>query len=278
MKVSVVLTVYNNSIYLNRCIQSILDQSYLPYEIIIIDDGSRDNYSKEIYNKYKKLIKIKFFKTKNQGPSKARNFGLKKVKSEYFVFFDPDDMMSKRFIENKIKIFNKEKKPELIGVYSNSILKYNKIEKKLKYKKNISDLNYIDTIGYENGISGSLPTYLFRKDDTFNKIFLDNNLKINEDFDFIIRLLRNKKKVFGTNKFDSFIHMEKSSLTRKKNNRFLIYKNQIKFLKKAKKFKYFSNDELKEREKYKEKLMAKNSLINFKIFDFIKYIGKYLID
>ena len=63
-------------------------------EIILIDDGSKDNEAEKMIKKYVlKKTKFQFYKTKNQGPSKARNFGLNKVKSKYFIFFDPDDVM-----------------------------------------------------------------------------------------------------------------------------------------------------------------------------------------
>ena len=48
-KVSIILTIYNNSKFLNNCIKNILNQSYLPKEIILIDDGSKDNNAKKIY-------------------------------------------------------------------------------------------------------------------------------------------------------------------------------------------------------------------------------------
>ena len=246
-QVTIIITVFNNSKFLRRCLESINLQSYKVSEIILIDDGSKDNEAEKMIKKYVlKKLNFNFIKQKSS-PSKARNFGLNKVKSKYFIFFDPDDVMLKNLIKNKIKIFNKKKDPKLIGVYSNAILKTDKTERKFKYKKNFADENNIDSIGYENGISGSLPTYLFQKDKISN-FFLDNNLKINEDFDFIIRLLKNKKKVFGSGKYDSIIYLEKNSLTRKKSNKFLIYKNQIKFLKKAKKNKYFSETELTKRD------------------------------
>ena len=98
-KVSIILTIYNNSKFLNNCIKSILNQSYLPKEIILIDDGSKDNNAKKIYVKFKKTknVSFKFFKIKNVGPSGARNFGYKKIKYIYFCFFDPDDFMKKNF-------------------------------------------------------------------------------------------------------------------------------------------------------------------------------------
>ncbi len=163
-KVSVIITVYNNSNYLEKCIGSILEQSYLPKEVILVDDGSRDNLTKNIFKKNKlQKINFRYYKIKNKGPGGARNFALKKIKSDYFIFFDPDDIMKKDFIKDKLKIFNLKKNKNLIGVYSNLKFIYKNSIKIIKYKKNISSSKDIDSIGYENGISGSLPSYLLKK-------------------------------------------------------------------------------------------------------------------
>ena len=123
--VSIVLTVYNNSKYLEKCIINILKQSYPPKEIVLVDDGSTDNKTKKIYTKFKftKNINFKFYKIKNLGPSGARNFALKKIKHSYFCFFDPDDYMGKNFIKNRINIFQKYSQKNIIGVYSNEKFK-----------------------------------------------------------------------------------------------------------------------------------------------------------
>jgi glycosyltransferase involved in cell wall biosynthesis len=90
-KVSIILTIYNNSQFLNNCLRSILNQSLLPNEVILVDDGSIDDNTKNIYLKFKKIKKVnfRFFKIKNIGPSGARNFGLKKLKEIIFVFLIP---------------------------------------------------------------------------------------------------------------------------------------------------------------------------------------------
>mgnify|MGYP002842824528 CR=1 FL=1 len=194
-KISTVITIYNNSKFLIKCINSILKQTYPSKEIILIDDGSDDDYTKKIYLKFKKNqknIEFKFYKIKNVGPSGARNFGLKKVKYNYFCFFDPDDYMKKNFIRNKMLAFEKNKNKKIVGIYSNARIKNNKKFKDINYKAGLSSTKNIDTIGYKNGVSGSLPTYIFYKPLIPNLLKFDENFSINEDFDFIIRLLKKK--------------------------------------------------------------------------------------
>jgi glycosyltransferase involved in cell wall biosynthesis len=57
LKLTIIVTVYNNSIYLDRCINSILNQTVLPFEIVIVDDGSKNKIDKKKINKYKKVFK-----------------------------------------------------------------------------------------------------------------------------------------------------------------------------------------------------------------------------
>lgn len=97
--VSLILPVYNVEKYLERCLNSILSQTYSNFELIIIDDGSTDNCH-NIINKYKKIdSRIKAFRQENKGLSAARNEGLKKANGEYIGFIDSDDYISKYYIE-----------------------------------------------------------------------------------------------------------------------------------------------------------------------------------
>ena len=78
-KVSIILSLYNSANSVSKTIQSILNQSYKNYELIIINDGSTDN-TKKILNKYKRQQKIKIFNfNSNLGLAKRLNFGISKV-------------------------------------------------------------------------------------------------------------------------------------------------------------------------------------------------------
>lgn len=105
VKYSIIIPVYNSSKTLERCINSVLNQKYEDWELIIIDDGSTDN-SVEIIKKYiNNNYKIKSFSQKNSGPGKARNLGIEKSNSEYICFMDADDYMEDNYLQlvnNKI--------------------------------------------------------------------------------------------------------------------------------------------------------------------------------
>ena len=94
-KVSVIIPVYNVSGYLDKCIKSVVDQTYKNLEIILVDDGSTDN-SPEICDGYaERDDRIKVVHKKNGGLSSARNAGLDVAKGDYVSFIDGDDSLEK---------------------------------------------------------------------------------------------------------------------------------------------------------------------------------------
>lgn len=97
--ISVIVPVYNVKEYLERCINSIINQTYKKLEIIIVDDGSTDG-SSVICDTYKeKDSRIKVFHKKNGGLSDARNYGMKYATGEYIAFCDSDDFVDKKMYE-----------------------------------------------------------------------------------------------------------------------------------------------------------------------------------
>ncbi len=96
--ISVIVPAYNAEKYINKCIDSILNQTYKDFELIIINDCSKDNTDK-IIKKYKDS-RIKYIKNKeNKGIGYNRNLGIKESKGEYICFIDSDDYIRKDFLE-----------------------------------------------------------------------------------------------------------------------------------------------------------------------------------
>ncbi|MGT2684467.1 glycosyltransferase family 2 protein [Streptococcus pneumoniae] len=97
--ISVVLPVYNVENYLEKCLNSVVRQTYKNIEIIIVNDGSLDS-SIDICNKYaNKDSRIKVFTKPNGGLSDARNFGIKKSMGEFITFVDSDDYVTDDYVE-----------------------------------------------------------------------------------------------------------------------------------------------------------------------------------
>ncbi|MDD7132042.1 MAG: glycosyltransferase [Firmicutes bacterium] len=110
IKVSVIVPVYNVERYLEKCLDSLINQTLNEIEIILVNDGSTDN-SERIILQYKKKYnsKIILITQKNGGQSVARNTGLKAAKGEYITFVDSDDWLDKTALEKTYKTATKEK-------------------------------------------------------------------------------------------------------------------------------------------------------------------------
>lgn len=102
-EISVIVPVYNVAVYIKRCVESILAQTYENFELILVDDGSTDN-SLDICKEYsKKDERVHVYTKTNGGVSTARNFGVTKSKGKYIIFIDSDDFVSDKFLEKLYK-------------------------------------------------------------------------------------------------------------------------------------------------------------------------------
>ena len=137
--ITIIIPVYNEEQYLEKCLNSAVNQTYKNIEIILIDDGSTDN-SFKIYQKYPQ---IKVYKQKNEGLSSARNKGLELSKGKYIYFLDADDYVSNDYF--RALIYDAEKNSSDI-VIGNIVLKYD--DGKKEYL-NLFETNFKELIGEE---------------------------------------------------------------------------------------------------------------------------------
>ena len=105
MKVSIIVTCYNQEVFFDETLSSIARQTYTDWECIIIDDGSTDT-SGQIAKKWQeKDSRFLYFYKKNGGVSNARNMGLSKVTGDFIQFLDGDDTIQPTKLEESIKLF-----------------------------------------------------------------------------------------------------------------------------------------------------------------------------
>lgn len=101
--ISIIIPIYNASQYLNKCIQSIVNQSYKDFECILIDDGSSDG-SEIICDQWeKKDSRIRVIHQPNQGVSKARNRGLAEAQGKYITLIDSDDWIDSNYLNTLLR-------------------------------------------------------------------------------------------------------------------------------------------------------------------------------
>ncbi len=146
MRFSIIVPVYNSEKYLNKCFESIINQTNQDFELLIVNDGSPDN-SQEIISKYQNKYpsKIKSFIKENGGLSDARNYGVAKAIGEYIVFVDSDDFINTKLLEH-LELCIKKGYPDVIG--------YNFVDMNQNYEQtNVTTRPHKSSISGEEAIS-----------------------------------------------------------------------------------------------------------------------------
>lgn len=104
MFISIIIPVYNAEPFLDKTIQSILSQTYKNFQLILIDDGSKDNSLQICYRYQREDSRILVLSQENAGSSAARNYGLIKATGDYIMFVDADDCIEENMLEELVKI------------------------------------------------------------------------------------------------------------------------------------------------------------------------------
>ena len=175
--ISVIIPVYNNEKWFDRCIKSIINQTYSNLEILIINDCSSDNVE-DIILKYKDLDnRIIYFKNvKNEGVGYSRNIGIKESRGEYIYFLDSDDYLEKDALEVLLNTI----KPN--DTYSCMCAGYKEVDGvRSEVHRKIEDLEILK--------SPSVCMRLFNKRFIIESGILFSNIKVGEDLEFVFKLL-----------------------------------------------------------------------------------------
>lgn len=188
-KVSVIMPVFNAQSYLDEAIQSVLDQTYENWELVIINDGSIDG-TEDIIKKYISDSRIIYLKQENKGPSAARNLGIRMAGGEWVSFLDADDFWLNNKLEFQVKYLVKH--PETVMLHSAcSVLKDNKLCTPLKYLPflawNLKGFLY-DKLIEEDFVN--MLTVILRKEIFSNVGYFDETLSGGADWDLWLRISR----------------------------------------------------------------------------------------
>lgn len=214
-KISVIIPVYNTEKYLEKCLDSITNQTYQDFEIVIINDGSIDN-SQKIIDKYlnKYQNKIKCINKENGGLSSARNYGIEVARGDYIIFVDSDDYIRKDLFEQLLPYIQKDI----------DLVKYKLIKVSEEYKelKRVDGPNFDEVTGEEgfnklvfnDVLLEPACLYLYKRD-----IFIKNNLRFSEnayheDFGLVPIILLYAKSIVSINFYGYYYLQANNSITR----------------------------------------------------------------
>lgn len=226
--ISIIVPVYNSEKTLNRCIDSILSQTFCDWELLLIDDGSIDR-SNEICNQYAAIDKrVKVFHKTNGGVSSARNVGLDNAKGHWITFCDSDDFVYPNWLKNYT---------DNISDGIDLICQTFEDDKTLKLNnKKVLGINYKGCIRdgvsflYKNKMLGYLWIKLFKRSiiDTYNLRF-DIRFNYQEDQEFCFRYFLYVKTMVCTEKCGYYYYLpDWECKYSKKNNMFYIYQSLYK--------------------------------------------------
>ena len=135
--VSVVIPAFNAEKFLAETLDSVLSQTFLSWESIVVDDGSTDA-TNEIAARYLKDERVKYIKKENEGVSKARNYAIERSKGKYIALLDADDIWMPQKLEKQVALLEKN---ENIGLcYTGAI----KVDEKLEFKEYVEAEEFKD--------------------------------------------------------------------------------------------------------------------------------------
>lgn len=195
--ISVVVPVYNTENYLVRCIESIENQTYKNWELILVDDGSNDK-SSEICDEYSRRDKrIRVFHQHNQGPAASRAVGVKHAKGDKVMFVDSDDWLDSEMLRTM------DEQMEIAGVnivccIFKDIDDNGKISHPQLFQEAYIDCKTAEECMYQmhhtRHLTGSPCTKLFKKE-LFDGIDFCSNVTIGEDYAMIVQLAEKAGRV-----------------------------------------------------------------------------------
>lgn len=199
-KVSIIVPCYNQGLYLDDALASVLAQTYINWECIIVNDGSDDNTEEVAGRWQQKDDRFKYYKTANSGVSHARNFGIRQSTGDYILPLDGDDKLSANFLSETVPVLT-NKDITLVYGYTETFGVVKRAWAPYKYNYHL--------LLHENVICC---TALYRKEDYYKTTGYNENMRQGlEDWDFWLSLLNEKSKVVKLKHITLFYRRKKIS-------------------------------------------------------------------
>lgn len=198
--ISLIIPCYNAERSLEKCLDSVTQQSYSHLEIIIVDDGSTDNSSKIYVEFQRRDERIKIFHQNNSGVSKARNRGVKAATGDYICFVDSDDWVELDYCAELYRLLLDENADISIIEASYEDEKGNVVFHKPISEEKVFDGKQALAILLEDDVIQSHPWGKLYRSSFFKNVNFPENLKCFEDYSTLFRVFDKAMKVVRSNK------------------------------------------------------------------------------
>ena len=237
-KISVIVASYNYEQYIRETLDSLINQTYKNFEVVVVDDGSKDNsvsVVKEYVNKYDNVFLFTHENGKNNGLVETVKLGISKSTGEYIAFCESDDYWAPTHLEEKVKLINKYFNPEIVV---NDVELFGK--KDLDYEKYL-DNNLRTLTGEKINVNVTMQKYNVVP--TFSCTMIRKDILTKCDFDSVVvawtdwwiyrqilsvaPLYYIPQKLTFWRLHDSYNSSEKSVEYMRKYNEFIVYSNAI---------------------------------------------------
>lgn len=248
MKISVIVTSYNYEQYIRRTLDSLVQQTYKDFDVIIVDDGSKDNsvnIIKEFTNEYPNFKLYMHPNNENRGLVESVKLGISKSNADYIAFLESDDYWAKEYLEEKVSYIKQHENTQIIindiqPVGNSDANEY--IQNQTNYyKENSTKQNHFDNFYEDNGI-GTFSEVMI-KTDTLKQ--LDFNTPVQPWLDWWLWrqvaiiypiVLIDKKMTFWNRHQDSYLSSDSQKDTynrsefKKLSNKLLLKKYPIRYI------------------------------------------------
>jgi glycosyltransferase involved in cell wall biosynthesis len=222
MKISVIIPAYNAEKFIIKAIKSVKNQTFQPYEIILVDDGSSDATIKIVEDNFPE---VRIISQVNQGPSAARNAGILEAEGDWIAFLDSDDEYKQTLFENYNDVFLR--KNDLVWICSPYIINRGDNMRKIKYSGKQLKSTYIENIFLASKdfnaavfaeIISTCGVLIKRK--IFDEIgMFDTNFSFGEDIDLWFRISLKYPEIGYTKDYGfKYNYINVDSLTRLEQN------------------------------------------------------------
>lgn len=198
IRFSIIIPCYNVEKYISKTLESVFNQTYQNFEIILINDGSKDNTGKILNNYSRKDKRIKVIHKENEGVSVVRNVGIENAIGEYIYFLDGDDLIKNNLLERADEVF-KNKKVEIFSFGFNMIYENEKIKRKYsseKYNNQTMKSKEFLSLFFNKKIGQSICSFIVKRELIQEKIFFTKGLERGEDLEFQIKMLLGNNFVY----------------------------------------------------------------------------------
>ena len=220
--ISIIIPVYNAEKYIRECLESVISQEFQDYEVLVVNDGSKDGSLKICEEFSAKNEKVKIYSTENKGVSHARNYGMKHASGKWLMFLDSDDYL----IEGCLSRLESQIVPSIQEICGNYVTKGSE---KLHVKSELVKPEDIITMILDPVNHKTLPKFYHLESATllgvWGKLFsreiveccklrFDEKLKLSEDMLFHIQYLKNIENVLLLNDSIFYYRENETSVTK----------------------------------------------------------------